>query len=1391
MALRSLLSGCPVRGKHNPSSQLGGVRARHLLSMVVVVAVVLASLGAAPVVAAAPASPSVAPALVSPGSGGAVRSSGYSSLGTSFTLTKTASSYSLPAGGGSVTYTYTVKNNNNSAYNTEWGKATPGSAYYQYSLFAPRGARSMSDDSCAAMSNVSGLQLAYNGTEYYIAPGDTATWSCTTTVTQDTTNTVTANFYDYYHAPLTAEATATVVIAQTPSSVSCNTLWWSSDTSKSYYGPVAGALGTFDPVTQQVTTQVNALPNFSINGSGYPGGSAAVAIDPRHPNRIYYIERSYIQGQMDGGLRRYDTSTRATSGQLTTPANTPNAVRLAFDAKGNLWTVDGTGTLWSWSEGASQWDNRGTLTIQAPHGYGMTDLLSGDIAFDGLGNLWVIGSAAVTQTAGPAYLFTVSAAQLAGADGAKATYVGAMTQGGLWFHGLAFDDSGTLYASADSNGSTYLYRIDKRTGAPDSRPVLLGANIADLASCALPKPELEITKTATPGVGYLGGGRIDYTIVISNLGNLEATGVTFHDLVPTGSSYIAGSTKLNGASVADVGGAMPYTVARDVHSTLTSFAGVVSAGDTATITFSVRAAANATKICNQGTATFTGSTALLTDDPTKPGQDDPTCLSQLLPVIGIDKSADKQVVTAAAGERVTYSYGVSTDQSQLAMYGGENDIPGAIRANPKTGNESLKNVVVRDDRCAPVKPVLRPGSTTVNEGDRNGDGILDPGEQWRYSCTTTVSAADAALGPDNPTKPGVLNTATATGTGVTSGAGVTDSDKWLVTTPVDAATWCSTIGFTTEYGWRDSTLETQRSTGTWGSWNNATGALNNYGALPVVGEMTVWSTKKVPISGADTAAMTPADPNFLYYLPEKSVTTGSENLGLYKIAMAAGATPILVSAAPAAPTNRLAFAPNGLLWSFANDGHLYSMDLATAAAGWTDHGSPMASDGTSFTALAMGDIAFDGTGTMWISSGDAATPSAAKLFTIATKELGKGSGITATVVGSLANVLNPMGMAFGADGTLYVSSDPEDGLTTKVTPQNGTGSIYAVNPVTAQATRVVGPSTKLGNVQDLASCAFPMPSITAEKTVSPGGTVRPGDVLSYTVTIHNSGNLMATNVQFTDPIPANTSYVAGSTVVNGARIADVDGAFPFAVAGYVHSPDNTIPGDVAAGASVTITYSVRVNPQPTVCTAISNQGRVGFTSPDLVLTDDPLTVTALDPTVSPLECGTPITLIKQGAQCNVSQPTCPLAGSTWALYASDPGAPGATPLERGITLDPRQPNGSQFVSTPLFVGKHYWLVETKAPDGFALSPDPVPFTMTASGIVLDHPAGISNSTAVAVSGSGLILTVTDVRPGTLPAAGGDGTRAWLLWGLALLALALGFYHQTSRGHGARGGGDLG
>lgn len=131
----------------------------------------------------------------------------------------------------------------------------------------------------------------------------------------------------------------------------------------------------------------------------------------------------------------------------------------------------------------------------------------------------------------------------------------------------------------------------------------------------------------------------------------------------------------------------------------------------------------------------------------------------------------------------------------------------------------------------------------------------------------------------------------------------------------------------------------------------------------------------------------------------------------------------------------------------------------------------------------------------------------------------------------------------------------------------------------------------------------------AEDNVS-AGIVDPGDVLRYTITVTNMGGVDATDAVLTDQLPANTTYVANSTVLNGVAVADNGGGTSRLDAGLpIASSDLTPPlpgageGVITFAQTATITVDVRVDDGTPTGTVISNQGSVSTGELPLTLTD--------------------------------------------------------------------------------------------------------------------------------------------------------------------------------------------
>ncbi|MBN1155927.1 DUF11 domain-containing protein, partial [candidate division KSB1 bacterium] len=124
------------------------------------------------------------------------------------------------------------------------------------------------------------------------------------------------------------------------------------------------------------------------------------------------------------------------------------------------------------------------------------------------------------------------------------------------------------------------------------------------------------------------------------------------------------------------------------------------------------------------------------------------------------------------------------------------------------------------------------------------------------------------------------------------------------------------------------------------------------------------------------------------------------------------------------------------------------------------------------------------------------------------------------------------------------------------------------------------------------------------KDIDRDGSISPGDLITYTVNIHNSGYGTAHHVVFSDSIPANTEFVAGSASTTHGDIVSSSPILEVAI------------GTLEGGAAVTIRFMVRVIDAVSL---IRNQGYLVSDESEKHPTDDPDTPELDDPTVTDRE----------------------------------------------------------------------------------------------------------------------------------------------------------------------------
>jgi large repetitive protein len=172
-----------------------------------------------------------------------------------------------------------------------------------------------------------------------------------------------------------------------------------------------------------------------------------------------------------------------------------------------------------------------------------------------------------------------------------------------------------------------------------------------------------------------------------------------------------------------------------------------------------------------------------------------------------------------------------------------------------------------------------------------------------------------------------------------------------------------------------------------------------------------------------------------------------------------------------------------------------------------------------------------------------------------------------------------------------------------------------------------------------------LPLLYAEKLValsvdlgSPG-FVDPGDVLRYTITVQNSAATPATGVVLRDAVPANTTYVANSTALNGLPVRQPDGGVSPLASGIDISSSNMTPplpgpgaGTISSGAKAVLQFDLRVNDGTPAGTVISNQAVVdSVEAPDLLTDGDGNPATGPEPTVVVVGNGQQLSITKQVA----------------------------------------------------------------------------------------------------------------------------------------------------------------
>jgi large repetitive protein len=195
-------------------------------------------------------------------------------------------------------------------------------------------------------------------------------------------------------------------------------------------------------------------------------------------------------------------------------------------------------------------------------------------------------------------------------------------------------------AASYVNSAGLSYQFVSCAGQPTTNgSVTTNTATTNIARLALSKA-VAPTGTVTPGT------TLTYTVTLTNDGTTASAGTTLQDLIPAGTTYVAGSTTLNGTAVADVSGAMPFVTARTVNSAGQA-AGVLAVGASATVVFKVT-------VDNATTATVTNTATGDIDGAGLAPSQTASVATPIQPVVALSITKSNNVDTVQAGDVVTY-----------------------------------------------------------------------------------------------------------------------------------------------------------------------------------------------------------------------------------------------------------------------------------------------------------------------------------------------------------------------------------------------------------------------------------------------------------------------------------------------------------------------------------------------------------------------------------------------------------------------------------------------------------------------------------------------------------------------------------------------------------------
>ena len=668
------------------------------------------------------------------------------------------------------------------------------------------------------------------------------------------------------------------------------------------------------------------------------------------------------------------------------------------------------------------------------------------------------------------------------------------------------------------------------------------------------------------------GDRLIYRVVLPNTGNQNSPTTAFADVLPSNTTYVAGSASASGGTVS-------YNSTTKTLNWTTS----VNAGSQATLEFKVTVN-NGVQIrdiiSNQGTTTY-GSTSVLTDaDLATPGKQ-PTVL---LAGGGATLTATKSAAVAGGGDlqpggllrytiRLTNtgSYSITgatfadTIPANTTYVAAATDKGVASYSAPAL---SVTGIDLTSGVTATIQLTVQVNSPLIGVTQISNQGVASyDSNQGGVNNTTLATDSDPATAGQQPTVTDMPNTDLAIAKAVSAG------------NPAEAATIIYTVVVTNQGSTAASSITVtdllpsgltfSAASATTGGYTSPTWAVGTL-AGGASATLTLSATVNLGRGGSmitNTASVTatlydanPANNSASAGLLVQTTTLSGTVADFTTAAPLVGVT-LAITDSQGNVCTATTGAGGGYLVTSGVDGCLLAPGTATiAATGGAPEGYLLRSAPAAITAGAAN-----------IGNLTLVRPSLSGIVT----DLGSGVTLVSATV-TITQGVTVCTAATGAGGAYSFEAGAACALTAG--PATVTVAAKGYQATTAAPTILdSGPTT-----QNLALATADLLITKSDRQT----TAQPGEILDYQIAIVNQGTLTATGIIVTDTLPAFTSYFSDTTGVAAA----IPSANVYAW---------RLPTELAPGESTAFTLRARVAVSlPNGATTLLNYVTLTATSPD-------------------------------------------------------------------------------------------------------------------------------------------------------------------------------------------------